>query len=248
MLKDKNDDFYGARLVATARLHLPSVMAKQKSPFFFEVMGEIIEKRIYRGYKSIKGKDVKLSGIKDFFFNYHYGLGIRDLPDFLGCCAHLESRDNSKQKHARRFIDWLKKEDPESFAFPAPYWEYRRLMTALNEMKWAPDKKNRYYGMMKKMYDTHPEILQDIGPGRKYESIPEAYKKEGYIIEPKRIKSIRLSQYPTYKEVEKLARELNSRLDKLKNRVLIAKLIEIYKINEALEHHVVINPSQDSDE
>jgi hypothetical protein len=242
MLKEKDDDFYGARLVATARLHLASVMAKQKSPFFFEVMNEIVEKRVYRGYKNIKGREVKLSGIKDFFYSFHHGLGIRDLPEFLGCCAHLESRDTSKQKHARRFIDWLRKEDPQSFAFPAPYWEYRRLMTALNQMTGASDKKSRYYAMMKKMYDTHPEILQGIGPGRKYESIPQAYKKEGYIIEPQRIKSIRLSERPTYREVEKLARELNSRLDKLKNRVLIAKLIEIYKINEAIEHHVVIGP------
>lgn len=248
MLKDKGDEFYGARLVATARLHLPSVMGRQVSPFFFEVINEIVEKGVYRGYRNIKGKQVRLSGIKDFLHNFHYGLGIKDLAEFVSCCVYCELRDTSKQRHARRFIDWLKKEDPKSFQFPPHYWEYRRLLGSVARMKSFSDRRKRYCAMMKTIYDTHPEILANIGPGRKYQSIPEAYEKEGYLVKPKSIGSIKLSSSPTYKEVEKLARELNSRLDKLKNRVLIAKLIEIYKINEAIEGHVVIHSSEGSDE
>jgi hypothetical protein len=249
MLKEKNDEFYDARLVATAKLHLPSVMNRQKSPFFFEIMIEIVERGVYRGYKTIKGREVKLSGIKDFIFNFHHGLGVRDLPTFLGNCAFLETKDTSKQKNVRRFIDWLKKEDPDSFQFPPSYWEFRRLRIAVGYMRGSQEKRIHYLNMIRIIYNTHPEILIDIGPGRKYQSIPEAYKKEGYRTDAQsNAKPIRLSQFPTYREVESLARELNSRLDKLKNRVLIAKLIEIYKINEAIEHHVVIDASQSDDE
>ena len=247
MLKDKNDEFYDARLVATAKLHLPAIMNRQKSPFFFEVMNEIVERKVYKGYKNVKGREIKLSGIKDFLFNIRHGLGIRNLPEFLGNCAHLELADKSKRKYARRFIDWLKNEDPKSFVFPPSYWEFRRLTIAISEMKGGEDRRMRYYDMLSIIHNTHPEILIHIGPGRKYQSIPEAYKKEGYIVEAKSVKTLRLSHAPTYKEVEALARELNSRLDKQKNRVLIAKLIEIYKINEAVENHVIIDPSEDED-
>jgi hypothetical protein len=248
MLNDKNDEFYGARLVQSARLHLPNVINAQPSPLFFEAMCEIIERKVYRGYKTARGKDVKLSGIKDFMFNFHYGLGIRNLPDFLANCVEIDMKGTPKDRNVRRFIDWLKKEDPDSFEFPAAYWEFRRLQISVFQMRGSKDKKLMYASMLKIMYSTHPEILRLIGVNRKYRSIPEAYQKEGYAERPQKLTPIKLYRAPNIHEIEKLARNLNARLDKLKNRILIAKLIEIYKVNEAIEKHLARGTSPDDDE
>lgn len=247
MLNDKTDDFYGARLVASARLHLPNVINGQPSPLFFEAMCEIVERRVYRGYKTMRGKDVKLSGIKDFMFNFHYGLGIKDMPHFLSNCVHIDMNKTPKDKNLRRFIDWLKTEDPNSFQFPAHYWEFRRLQIATYQMRGSKDKKMLYLNMLRIMYNTHPEILRFIGVNRKYTSIPQAYQKEGYTERPQVLKPIKLYRNPNMYEIETLARNLNARLDKLKNRILIAKLIEIYKVNEAIEKHLARGTSPDDD-
>ncbi len=248
MLKDRKDEFYDARLVASARLHLPSVMNRQSSPLFFEAMCEIVEKRIYRGYKSMYGKDVKLSGIKDFLHNFHYGLGIREMPEFISNCVHIDLNRTPIDKNIRRFLDWLKEEDPNSFQFPPHYWELRRLQMSIFQMRGSREKKRNYFAMLKIIYNTHPEILKLIGVNRKYKSVPEAYLKEGYVNRPQKLTPIKLYSHPSYREIEELARNLNARLDKLKNRVLIAKLIEIYKINEAIETHLRRGTSPDDDD
>lgn len=248
MLKDRSDEFRGARLVASARLHLPNVMNRQPSPLFFEAMCEIVEKGVYKGYKNVEGKNVKLSGIKDFLHNFHHGLGIREMPEFLSNCVHIDLNRNPIDKNIRRFLDWLKLEDPESFQFPPHYWEFRRLQMSIFQMRGSREKKRNYFAMLKIIYNTHPEILKLIGVNRKYKNVPEAYRKEGYVNKPQRLTPLKLHAYPTYKEVEELARNLNARLDKLKNRVLIAKLIEIYRINEAIETHLRRGTSPDDDD
>jgi hypothetical protein len=244
----KHDEFYDARLVASARLHLPNVMNSQSSPLFFEAMVEVIRRNVHKGYLTLKGKQVKLSGMKDFLFSFHYGLGIRNLPEFLSACARIDT-DKTRDKNLRFFLDWLRKDDPESFRLPDHYWEFRRLQISVYQMGGDRGKKSFYLKMMRVMYNTHPEILKFIGVNRKYRSIPEAYEKEGYTEKPTTLKPIKLYRSPTYAEIERLARTLNARLDKLKNRVLIAKLIEIYKINEAIEQYTTrADPPEDEDE
>lgn len=246
MLGDKKDDFYNARLVATAKLHLSTVVAGGQSPVFFETMNEIIKRNVHKGYKTLKGKDIKLSGIKDFFYNFHYGLGVRNLPEFCSNCAKLEATDKTAEKSVRKFIDWLRTQD-EVFTFPDAYWEFRRLQISIAQMNGSREKKNMYWRMLKTMYDTGPDILKYIGPSKKYRSIVDAYQAEGYVEKVRVLTPIKLHRCPTHQEVEQLARTLNARLDKLKNRVLIAKLIEIYKINEAIEKHLARGSSADDD-
>jgi hypothetical protein len=247
MLKEKEDIFYAARLVANARLHLPNVVSGQPSPLFFEAMCEIVERNIYKGYKTVRGKDVKFSGIKDFMYSFHYGLGIKNMPDFLSQCTEIDVNKKPKDPNLRRFLNWLREEDPRSFQFPPHYWELRRLQLSVYQMPGARDKKTLYANMLHTIYNTHPEILQYIGVNRKYTSIPKAYEAEGYTEKPKHLTPLKLYRNPNMHQIEELARDLNSRLDKLKNRILIAKLIEIYKINEAIEKHFARGASPDDE-
>lgn len=238
MLRDKTDEFYDARLVADARLHLTVVMSGQQCPAFFETMAQIVKRKIHYGYTTVRGKTVKLSGIKDFLHNFHYGLGIKSLPIFVGNCVQIEIEDRSKDKWARRFIDWLQKEDPEAFEFPPEYWEFRRVRLSIARMRAAPEKKKYYWIALRTIYINKPEVVRYIGVNRKYRSVMDAYYEEGFAEKKKVLSPIKLYRCPTYKQVEELARELYSRLDKLKVRVLIAKLIEVYQINEAVEKHL----------
>jgi hypothetical protein len=242
---ESHDEFYDARLVSNARLHLANVMNGQPSPLFFEAMVEIVKRKTYLGYLTIKGRQVKLSGIKDFMYNFHYGLGIRNMPEFISMCVELDV-GRTKDKNLRAFLDWLKLEDEKSFKFPDHYWEYRRLQIAVYQMRGGREKKWLYLNMMKIMYNTHPEILKYIGINRKYRSIPEAYEKEGYMEKPKTLTPIKLYRNPTHRDIEALARNLNARLDKLKNRTLIMKLIEIYRINEAIERYTARSAPPDN--
>jgi hypothetical protein len=234
-LGNKKSENYDAMLVDQARLHLSTVINGYMSELFFETMDEIIKRRVYLGYRTARGKDVKLSGIKDFFYNFHYGLGIKNLPEFLSACAKIDSGGQSKGGEVRRFIDWLQKTDPKSFEFPDYYWELRRLRIAIAKMDVSKEKKNHYASMLRTICINEPESLIDIGYGRKYKSIPVAYDN---IMQPEKRKiltPIKLFRCPTVAEVEELARQLYSRLDRYKTRVLIARLIEVYKLNDAIE-------------
>jgi hypothetical protein len=246
-MKDTRSEDYDAVLVANARLHLSNVVNGNMSELFFDAMGEIIQRKVYLGYKTINGKQAKLRGIKDFFYNFHYGLGIKNLPEFLANCARLDADGKSRDGKIRKFIQWLHEEDPDSFEFPDSYWEFRRLRIAISKMSGSLEKKYHYLNLLKLIYLNAPEELRYIGPTRKYSSIPKAYKD---VIKPhlkKVLTPIKLFQYPTAAEVEELARELYSRLDKYKVRVLIARLIEIYKLNDAIEKHLERGTSADDD-
>lgn len=247
MPRDRKAEDYDAMLVANARLHLANVVNGNMSELFFEAIEEIIQRKTYLGYKTVSGKQAKLSGIKDFFYNFHYGLGIKNLPEFLANCARLDAEGKSKDGRIRRFIQWLHKVDPDSFEFPDHYWEFRRLKIAISKMSGSKEKKYQYLTMLKVIYNNEPGELRYIGPNRKYNSIPRAYKE---IIKPeirKVLTPIKLFQCPKASDVEDLARELYSRLDKWKTRLLIARLIEIYKLNDAIDKHLERGTSADDD-
>jgi len=109
MLKDRSDEFYGARLVADARLHLGAIVNNESSEAFFVTMCKIIKNEFYLGYKTFTGKEIKLSGMKDFIFNSNYGLGIKreTMPTFLANCAKAAVKDKTQAQCAKRFVKWL---------------------------------------------------------------------------------------------------------------------------------------------
>lgn len=247
-MRNKESENHDAMLVAQARLHLTNIMNGQMSDLFFEAMSEIVKRKVHYGYKAINGKQIRLSGIKDFFYNFHYGLGIKNLPEFLCNCAKLDAERKSKDGTVRRFIDWLQKEDSHAFEFPAAYWELRRLRIAIHQMRGSKEKKYQYASMVKRLYTDFPDELKFIGPNRKYKSIPAAYSSLIHTYRKKPLGSIKLFDHPTVLQVEQLARELYDRLDKYKVRILVAKLIEVYKLNDAIEKHLERGTSADDDQ
>lgn len=248
MLGDKKSEEYDAALVAQARLHLSNIVNGHMSELFFDAIEEIIKRKIYLGYRNLRGKNVKLSGIKDFFYNFHHGLGIKNIPEFLANCVKIDVDNKSRDGRVRRFITWLHKVDPDAFQFPDEYWELRRLHIAISIMKGSREKKQQYARMARIIYMNSPETLKYIGPTRKYKTIPKAYVDVLGIQVKKNLGPIKLYDCPTVREVEELARELYSRLDKYKVRVLIGKLIEVYRLNDAIEKHLSRDTSPDDDE
>lgn len=234
MLGDRTDTFYGARLVADARLHLGAIMNGQYSEPFFVTMCKITSQEVYLGYTTFTGKEVKLKGIKDFLYNSLYGLGLKasTIHVFLANCAKAAINDKTQTQYSMRFIRWLQKQD-DIFAFPQEVFEYKRLRFFIVS-RYRKRKSEMWLrlGMLASLYNQMPHLLQDVGPGRKYPDIVKCCE-EHYIAEAsKKLRPIELYKNPTLDQVHKLAEKLDERLDKLKKRALIAKLIELYKLSD----------------
>ena len=233
MLGDKEDDFYAARLVADARLHLGAIVNGQYSEAFFVTMCKITSQKIYLGYRTFGNREVKLSGIKDFFFNSSYGLGLKrsSFSNFLANCTNAATSDRTQTQYAFRFIKWLKNEDPV-FDFPQEYFEYRRLRLEIT-IKLKRNKRERWrqYYIAEKLYLHHPDFLCEIGPGRKYKDVVECCDKEGI---KESLKTLKLELYssPTVVQVHRIAERLHERLDLYHRKALIARLIELYRESE----------------
>jgi len=229
MLGDPNDIFYPARLVADTRLHLSTIMNGQYSEPFYMNMCKIVELKIYLGYLTVKGKEIKLKGIKDFFFNVCYGLGIRDYNQFIANLTKTCLKDKSRTKYALKFIEWLRKED-SSFNFPQELFEYRRLMISVRYMKRISKKRQFWlYSAVREMYEHHPHLLEKIGEDREYKTIEKCYFDNGLGHRKEKIKPIALYNEPTLAEVEQLADVLYDRLGGHKTKYLILKMLEICK-------------------
>lgn len=231
MLKDKSDPFYGARLIAAARLHLGAVINNDNSEEFFVTMCKIIRNEFYLGYKTFTGKDVKLAGMKDFIFSSHYGLGIKKatMSTFLANCAKAAVNDKTQSQCAKRFVKWLG-EQHDKFALPQAYHEYRRIDGYINiKYKNRNKEKWRRIHLLDRLYAQYPEKLEEIGAGRKYKDVTDCCQDLGFWQKKERLKPLSLYRYPTILQVEDLARDLSKRLDRRKRRVLVAKMIEIYK-------------------
>lgn len=235
MLGDKSDLFYGARLVADARLHLGAVINGETSEVFFETMCKIIDTKAYLGYTTFTNKEIKLAGIKDFIFNSNYGLGIKrvTLPIFLANSAKAATKDKSHSQSAVRFTKWLG-EQHEGFDFPQEFFEYMRIKYYLKRKYGKPgrDKYRRLY-LLDKLYNQYPHLLQEIGAGKKYKDVFDCAQDIGIWERKKNLRPISLYRDPTIAQVHELAEALSLRLDRLERRALIAKLIEIYKRDTA---------------
>lgn len=234
MLGDTNDTFYGARLVADARLHLGTIMNGQYSEPFFVTMCKIMSQEVYLGYTTFTGKEIKLKGIKDFLYSSLYGLGLKatTVHLFLGNCSKAAINDKTQTQYSMKFIKWLQKQDPV-FDFPQELFEYKRLRIYVS-YRYRRRKSEMWLrlGLLLSLYHQKPHLLQHIGQGRKYEDIVKCCE-DNYIAEvSKKLRPIELYKNPTIDQVRRLAEKLNERLDKLEKRVLIATLIELYKLDE----------------
>lgn len=233
MLRDRSDDFYGARLVADARLHLGSIMNGQFSEPFFSSMCRIIHYQFYLGYKTFEGKEIKLAGIKDFLYNFNYGLGLKASTVNVFCtnCAKLSLKDKSQSRYSIKFIEWLKRQD-ETFDFPTDVFEFRRVCNNAREV-FRGNRREIWLriNLAKKLYREHPELLTEIGPEEKYHDIVDCCDAHGLYKKPKVIPA-RLYNDPSEKQLERLARSLSKMLSKDQKRALIAKMIELYRVEQ----------------
>lgn len=226
---NKDDPFYGAMLVESARLHLGTVMAGQPSEIFFSDMLRIAEARVHLGYKTLKGKDAKLRGIKDFIHNVHYGLGVKELSVFICAVSRSAYREKNKNKYGYQFIDWLKTQDP-IFEFPEELFQYRRLVKQIARKRNLDTRKKKWlYSVARFIYQNYPALLQHIGPGRKYSTIEQCYFEEGFAEKKQTLKPIKIFRNPTNFQVHEMADILFERLGKGKTRVLIYRLLDCCK-------------------
>jgi hypothetical protein len=231
MLNDKRDAFYGARLVADARLHLGAVINGSGSEVFFVTMWKIIDNNIYFGYKTFDNRDIRLGGIKDFIFNSHYGLGIKKvtLASFLANCAKAAIKDKTQAQCAARFAKWLG-EQHDGFDFPQEFFEYLRIKYYIKKRykNTNHDRYRRLY-LLDKIYNQYPHLLQEIGAEKRYRDVFDCAEDLMIWEKKQKIKPISLYRHPNSEQVKELAEVLSIRLDKSKRRLLIAKMIEIYK-------------------
>lgn len=227
MLGNVDDIFYPIRLIADTRLHLSTIMAGQYSEQFYINMCKIIETEIYLGYVTAKGKRIEISCMKEFLYSIHYGLGVKNMPEFVLNITKTCLKDTSKTKYALRFVEWLKANDP-NFDIPQKIFEYRRLRISIRYMR-GISKKRRWWllAALEEIYKNHTHLLEQIGQNAKYKTIEDCCFKEG--IRKKEPSPIKLSSDPKREEVEKVAKTIYRRIGKLNTRILIATMLELYQ-------------------
>jgi hypothetical protein len=220
-----NDPHYGAMLIEQARLHLGTVMAGQDSEPFFMAMLKIVEANVHLEYLTLRNKEARLKGIKDFLQSVYYGLGIKDLGDFTANVVKSSLKEKSKNRYAHQFIEWLKTQDP-AFQFPQEYFEYRRIMKAIwYDKRMPPKTKTLSYRWARFIYNTSPTLLNEIGWDRKYKTVQACYYGERFEEKQQILKPIKTYQNPTDFQVSQLAESLFQRLGKGKSRKLASELM-----------------------
>lgn len=223
----KSDPYYGAILVEQARLHLGTVMAGQDSEPFFMTMLQIAEANVHYGYTTFKDKEVRLKGIKDFMYSVYYGLGLKDVNSFVIACIKSAMKEKSKNQYGNKFIDWLKTQD-EIFKFPPEFFEYRRLASLIGRnRKRSKYKKALDIKTLRFLYQTAPNLLEQIGYGRKYRSVEQCYYMEGYGEKKRSLKPIKTYENPNIKQIEFIGKDLFERLGIAKSRLLALKLLNL---------------------
>lgn len=223
---NKSDPYYGALLVENARLHLGTVMAGQDSEPFFLTMLKIAESRVYLGYRNLRDKDVRLRGIKDFLYSVYYGLGIKDMNEFLINVTKSALNERSKNKYAYKFIDWLKTQD-ELFEFPQEFFEFRRVVCEIHrDRKKHKIKKHFEYKTARFLYETVPHLMVNIGRGREYKSVSDCYYKLGYAEEKKSLSSVKIYQNPTKEQLAEAGSDIFEKLGPGRSRLLALELLE----------------------
>jgi hypothetical protein len=223
------DPFEGALLVQDAKLHLGTVMAGKASQPFFETMLKIVNSKVHLGYVDLMGRKAILRGIKDFISNVNYGLGVRDRDAFMAAICRAAAKETGRERYGYNFIDWLKGQDSE-LVFPPHLFEYRRLTREIAKDKLAPKKRQFWlYNALKAMYLSKPELVEQIGPGKKYKSIEQCYFEEGFSEKRETLEPIKIFKNPTNLQVKQMAEILYKRLGGYKTKILVSALIDEHK-------------------
>ena len=229
MIPAEDDIFYAARLVLDTRLLLTTVLREKYSEQFFINMCRIAAKGIWKGYMTHQGMDVTFQSVMGFLLNTRYGLGITDLTDFMGKINRLALQDNSKQQFAVKFLEWLAKQD-EKFAIPEHVWEYRRVLREINGgglgLK-SSTFKPRGRAIARGMFETHPELLRDIGYDRKHTNIFEAGKLFLDYTAKEKMTELRIFKNPTALQVERTGHVLYKIIGYHKSKLLIKTMLEL---------------------
>lgn len=225
------DQFWAARLVESTRFHLAVIMQDEYSEEFYVNMCRIAKYKIYLGYKTLKGKDCQLTGIKDFLWSRHYGLGVSNMNEFMRMITKQSINDKTKEQFARHFLDWLCTQD-RTFNLPPEIFEYRRLLYWIRK---KPDndlfskKRNpQEYVWLKFIYHTHPDLLVDIGPGRKYKALRDVMVAHGYTYD-RQSKSVSIQKYPSQKEIKQTAKSIYGILGPQFSKKLVLEIIRYHK-------------------
>jgi hypothetical protein len=234
------DEWWPKRIVAEARIHLASIYAGHFDENFYRCLCLIVNHRVYLGYRVKVDKEIKLKGIKDFLFSIHYGLGIEDLVEFISITTRLAVEDKSSEKYARTFLRWIRHQD-SIFALPPEAWEYKRIFTGLKlqarkdiKAKKKPD--NRMYAYLKTLYHCHPEVLIEIGKGRKYANVYEAVIDLGIAVKKER-SIIRIARPENVEQITETAEALCKQLGLAVSKVFIRKMLDYIKSQENIEAH-----------
>ena len=195
-------------------------------------MLQIAEAGVHLQYTTLKNKEVKLKGIKDFLQSVYYGLGIKDIESFTANVVKSSLRERSRNKYAHQFIEWLKTQD-SVFQFPQEYFEYRRIIKAIYYNKRMPEKtKNLSYKWARFIYNTEPCLLSQIGWDRKYKTVQACYYGERFEEKQQILKPIKTYQNPTDFQISQLADSLFQRLGKGKSRKLASELMSRAGLDE----------------
>lgn len=235
---DPTDDFFGVKIVHDTRLHTAAILQGTYSEQFYINMFYIAKYKIYLGYKKLNGWDCKMKGIKDFFYNRNYGLGIGDLQTFLGFAVRLAEKDETKQEYGRKFIEWLHKQGDE-FKVAGALYEYRRVVREIRQRPYGPGRerteiKRTDFARAKVIWHEAPHLLEDIGRGRKYRNVREALKKNGMLPSDKKmLRPMYLSEAPGKDELLGAAEGIYKRLGPIRTKMLIENLINIHRASES---------------
>ena len=210
-------------------------MAGRFDELFFRNLDEIIESKLCYEYISVNRKRVVLSGMKDFIFNLRLGLGIRDADLLMSQMMFVSEHDKTEDKISRKIIDYFVSLG-NPFNVPDRITEYRRLLGWIKSRIKENKGKDRltvfgiYEGKaLKNLFQQHPELLKDLGPGRKYKDLDQVYIEEALVEFSARqiVKEVRFFNYYDKSQSLELCQRIYEALGKDQARVkqLIRNLI-----------------------
>jgi hypothetical protein len=219
----KTDAFADAKLVEETRLYYSYILAGRYSEQFYVCFFKIIQKKIYLGYITLKGKKVQLKGILDFLYSKFYGLGIKNIDSFVLAISDQAVYDETESQYARQVLKWLKSES-YLFTLPRKVYELERLYALIRYRRRLKQISQKEINLFIKLYNTNSEILPDIGEDRKYKTFEQAAVACG-MIELTKKKNIGFLEEMNDEELKKAAKSVYQILDKDKSCRFVEHLL-----------------------
>ena len=231
------DSLWSGRLISDTKIRLTNIMSGRFDELFFRNLDEIIESKLCYEYIAVSGRKVVLSGMKDFIFNLRLGLGIRDADLLMSQMMFVSEHDKTEDRISKKIIDhFISLGNP--FNVPDRITEYRRLLGWIKSRIKENKGKDRltvfgiYEGKaLKNLFQQHPDLLKELGPGRKYKNLDQVYIEEGLVEFASReiTKQVRFFNYYSREQSLELSQRIYEALGKDEARVkqLIRNLITV---------------------